>query len=158
MFEIKRLSLKEALVGLNAMLEEAKKSPGRPLSLGVSDERGDIICFYRMDGSTDFQREMVFRECYTAAQVGDNTRAFKEAIESEGMNLAHFNHPYASTCPGAVVIVPPGKERSKVDQVCTERGQIGVCAASGRWSHEDEAIAQAGATAIQKLIWQNPEP
>ena len=153
------LTLEEALVGLSAMLEEVRKSPGRPMCLAVSDDRGDVICFYRMDGASDFLREMVFRKCYTAAQLGDNTRASRDAMRSEGMTMGgEFQHPNATTVPGGVVIVPPGAERDEIggfgeEGVRMERGQIGACAAGGRWADEDEEIAMVGAKAIQKLIW-----
>ncbi|GAH51475.1 unnamed protein product [marine sediment metagenome] len=112
-----------------------------------------------MDGASDFLREMVFRKCWTAAQLGDNTKASRDAMRSEGMTIGgDFQHPYATTVPGGVVIVPPGTEREEIggfgkQGVSMERGQIGACAAGGRWSMEDEGIAKVGAKAIQKLIW-----
>lgn len=158
MLERKVLTLKEALVGLNAMLEEAEKEPERPMSFGVADDRGDVICYYRMDGMGDGGREMVWRKCYTAAQLGDNTRVTRDNIHSEGMTMAEMQNPNTTAAPGGVVIVPPGTERDKIgspgkDGVRMARGQIGACGACGRISTEDEEIAMVGAKAIQKLIW-----
>ena len=159
MLERKVLTLKEALVGLNAMLEEAEKQPGRPMSFGVADDRGDIICYYRMDGMGDGGREMVFRKCYTAAQLGDDTKVTRDNIHSEGMTMGgDMRHSQTTSAPGGVVIVPPGTERGKIgdpgeDGVCMARGQVGACGACGRISTEDEEIARVGAKAIQKLIW-----
>ena len=159
MREIKTITLDEALVGLNAMRKEVEKSPGRPMALAVSDAVGHTICFYRMDGASDFLREMVFKKCFTAAQLGDNTRASRDAMRNEGMTIGgDFNHPYATAVPGGVVIVPPGTERDEIggfgeEGVRFERGQIGACAAGGRWAMEDEEIAKVGAKAIQKIIW-----
>ena len=157
---ITSITFEEAVVGINAMLEEVKKDPSRPMALAVSDATGLVLCVYRMDGANDFVREMVMRKCYTACQLGDNTRATKGAINRENMTLADFNHPYGTTVPGGVVIVEPGTERDAIPKnaemkggVQMARGQIGGCAAGGRSSFEDEEIAYVGVKAIQKLVW-----
>jgi len=112
--EITTITFEEALVGITAMLEEVKKNPNRPMALAVSDRRGDVLCVYRMDGASDFVREMVMKKCYTASQLGDNTKATKGSIENEHMTLSDFNHPYGTTVPGGVIIVPPGTERDAI--------------------------------------------
>jgi uncharacterized protein GlcG (DUF336 family) len=158
--EIRTITFEEALVGINAMLEAVKKDPKRPMAMAVSDATGQVLVVYRMDGAHDFVREMVMKKCYTAAQTGDNTKATKGSIENEHLTLADFNHPYATTVPGGVVIVPPGQERDAIPKdkamkggVQHARGQIGACAAGGRSSFEDEEISMVGARAIQKLVW-----
>lgn len=166
MRDIKTITLKEALVGLNAMLEEVNKNPDRPMALAVSNAVGFTICLYVMDGASDFVREMVQRKCFSAAQLGDTTKATREAIRSEGMSMGgDFQHPYATTVPGGVPIVPPGSERDAIGGynvgeldhlekgVSMKRGQVGACAAGGRWADEDEMIAKVGVKAIQELIW-----
>jgi len=160
MITIKKLSLEEALVGLNAMLEEAKKDPQRPMAMVVVDESGAPICFYRMDGTnSDFTRRMAFRKANSAAQSGNNTRAFKNGIVPEGLTPGHFNDPDLCAVPGGVIIVPPDREQNEWKQgplgpeVSVARGHVGATGTSGRNAHEDEAIAQIGARAIQKLIW-----
>lgn len=158
--EITSITFEEALVGIQAMLEAVKKDPNRPMALAISDATGHVLCVYRMDGANDFVREMVMKKCYTACQLGDNTKATKGSIENEHMTLADFNHPYATTVPGGVVIVKPGTERDAIPKdkdmkggVQMARGQIGACAAGGRSSFEDEDIAYVGVKAIQKLVW-----
>ena len=161
MREIKTIGLDEALVGINAMREEAEKSPGRPMALAVSNAIGHIICIHVMDGASDFLREMVMKKCYTAAQLGDTTRATRDAIKSSGMSMGgDFCHSYATAVPGGIPIVPPGTERDAIPKdkdkkggVQMARGQIGACGAGGRASFEDEEIAYVGARAIQKLVW-----
>ncbi len=160
MITVKKLSLGEASVGLHAMLEEAKKDPGRPMALVVADESGAPICFYRMDGAnSDLIRRMAFRKAIFAAQIGNDTKAFKNGIVPEGLTPAHFNDPYLMAVPGGVAIVPPDKELNEWKQgplgpeVSVARGHVGATGTSGRNAHEDEAIAQIGARAIQKLIW-----
>ena len=160
MITIKKLSLEEALVGLNAMLEEAKKDPKRPIALAVVDESGAPICFYRMDGAnSDLIRRMAFRKAIFAAQSGSNTRAFKNGIVPEELTPGHFNDPYLCAVPGGVIIVPPDKEQDEWKQgplgpeVSIARGHVGATGTSGRNAHEDEVIARIGAKAIQKLIW-----
>ena len=162
----KVLTLKEALVGLNALMEEAEKQPGRPMCMGVADQHGIMICYYRMDGAGDWLREMIWRKAYTAAQFGETTKALREAMRSEGMTIGgDFQHTQSTTVPGGVPIIPSGTEREEIGGyfkgetehlekgVTMERGQIGACAAGGRWADEDEMIAKVGAMAIQKLIW-----
>lgn len=159
MRDIKNITLDEALVGLNAMLAEVKKNPERPMALGVSNAAGFIICLYVMDGASDFVREMVQRKCFSAAQLADSTKATREAIKSEGMTMGgDFQHPYGTTVPGGVPIVPPGTERDEIGGfgehgVSMMRGQVGACAAGGRWADEDEKIAYVGVKAIQEHIW-----
>ena len=159
MRDIKTINLKEALVGLNAMLDEAQKDPDRPMALAVSNATGHIICLYVMDGASDFVREMVQRKCFTAAQLGDTTKASRDAMRSEGMTIGgDFCHPYATTVPGGVPIVPPGTERDEIGGLGKQgvrhaRGQVGACASGGRWADEDEEIAAVGVKAIQKSIW-----
>lgn len=161
MRDLKTITLDEALVGLNAMRAEVEKEPTRPMALAVSDCVGNIICLYRMDGASDFVREMVMRKCFTAAQTGDSTHASRDAINKEGMSLGgEFNHPYATTVPGGEPILPPTNVREEiggfgVEGVSHMRGQVGACAAGGRWSLEDERIARIGAAAIQNLLWPN---
>ena len=157
---ITSITFEEALVAINAMLEEVKKDPNRPMALAVSDATGLPLVVYRMDGASDFVREMVMKKCWTACQLGDNTKATKGSIENEHMTLADFNHPYATTVPGGVVIVKPGTEREAIPKdkemkggVQMARGQIGACASGGRSSFEDEDIAMVGVRAIQKLVW-----
>jgi len=157
--EITSITFEEALVGINAMLEEVKKDPSRPMAMAIADATGHALVVYRMDGASDFVREMVMKKCFTACQLGDNTRATKGSIENEHLTLADFNHPYATTVPGGVVIVPPGTERDAIPKkgmkggVQLARGQIGGCASGGRSSYEDEEISMIGVRAIQKLVW-----
>ncbi len=151
-----KLTLKEAIVGLKAMLEESKKTPDRPMAMGVSDESGHMICFCRMDGGSDFVREMTFRKCFTAAQMGEKTWAFHKVLKDHNILFYNFNHPLATCIPGGVPIVPPGTDRDDIvdDDVRHDRGQIGACAAGGgRAVDDDQRVAMIGAKAIQKLVW-----
>jgi uncharacterized protein GlcG (DUF336 family) len=160
MREIKTITFDEALVAINAMLEEVMKNPTRPMAMCVSDAMGLPLVVYRMDGANDFVRKMSMKKCWTACQLGDNTKATKGSIEGEGMTLTDFNHPYATTVPGGVVIVEPGTERDAIPKdkdlkggVQMHRGQIGACASGGRSAFEDEDIAMVGVRAIQKMVW-----
>jgi uncharacterized protein GlcG (DUF336 family) len=157
---ITSITFEEAQVAINAMLAAVKKNPSRPMALAVSDAMGQPLVVCRMDGANDFVRLMVMKKCWTACQLGDNTKATKGSIENEHMTLTDFNHPYATTVPGGVVIVKPGTERDVIPKdknmkggVQMARGQIGACAAGGRSSFEDEEIAMVGVRAIQKLVW-----
>jgi uncharacterized protein GlcG (DUF336 family) len=152
--EFKKLTLKEAIIGLKAMRAEAEKEPGRPMSMGVCDEAGHMVCFCRSDGASDFTREMVFRKTYTAAQWGDSTAALKLYWRKHDILFYNYNHPLACCMPGGVPIVPPGTEREVIDKVQRMRGQIGATAVSGRKAiEEDERIAKAGLKAIQEVVW-----
>ena len=152
--DFKKLTLKEAIVGLKAMRAEAEKEPGRPMSMGVCDEAGHMICFCRSDGASDFTREMSFRKCYTAAQLGDSTAALKRYWRKTDIVYYNYNHPLATSMPGGVPIVPPGTEREEIDKVTRMRGQIGAIAAGGRQAiEEDERVAKVGLKAIQEVVW-----
>lgn len=153
--DFKKLTLDEALIGLNAMLAEAEKDPTRPVTMGVSDECGTMLCFYRMDGTGEFSLDMVMKKCFTSAWLGDSTAANLRIFKERDYPFYEFNHSYATAIPGGVPIVPPGGERDvmKGGDVRHMRGQVGACAVAGRRGHEDEAIALIGAEAIQKAVW-----
>lgn len=153
--EVKKLTLKEAIVGLKAMRAEAEKDPARPMAMGVCDESGHMLCLMRMTGGTEFHREMVFRKCYAAAQFGDTTGALKRACRKHDILFYNFNHPLATIMPGGVPIVPPGTEREEIGEDFRHyRGQIGACGTGGRKAiEEDEVIAKIGLKAIQDVVW-----
>jgi uncharacterized protein GlcG (DUF336 family) len=152
---IRKITLKEAIVGLKAMRAEAEKDPTRPMGMGVADETGRMICFLRMDGGTEFHREMVFRKCYASAQFGETTGAIKRASRKDDILFYNYNQPLSTVMPGGVPIVPHGAEREDIDgDVRRDRGQIGACGAGGRKAiEEDEAIAKIGMKAIQDVVW-----
>ena len=107
MRDVKKLTLDEAMVGLNAMLKEAMKQPDRAMSMAVVDDTGDLMCFYRMDGAPKFLGQMAYKKAYTAAQHGSNTRDFRDGVLSEGMDISYFNLPVFTHIPGGQVILPP---------------------------------------------------
>ena len=159
--EFKKLTLDEAFAGLDAMLKEAEKDASRPVTMGVSDECGTILCFYRMDGSGDFDREMVMKKCFAASWLGDSGSTMLQGLKARDYPFYEFNHPYGTVVPGGLPIVPTGTERKDMmdkggdvgGDVRHMRGQIGACGVSGRGFDEDEAIANVGVKAIQEVFW-----
>jgi uncharacterized protein GlcG (DUF336 family) len=153
--DFKKMTLDEALVGLEAMLAEAEKDLPKPVTMGVSDEAGYIICFYRMDGGSDIDLDMVMKKCFTSAIMGNTTELFLKGLKVRDYPFYEFNHPYATAVPGGVPIVSPDTERAELKGgiISPMRGQIGACAVSGRSFSEDEAIAKIGVEAIQRAIW-----
>lgn len=159
--EFKKLTLDEALVGLDAMLAEAEKDPSRPVAVGVADEGGAVLCFYRMDGASDFDREMAMKKAFTAGWLGESGTAMLKGLVDRDYPFYEFNHSYGTVVPGGMPIVPPGSERKDMTvktgdvggDVRHKRGQIGACGVSGRGFAEDDALAEIGVKAIQKVFW-----
>jgi uncharacterized protein GlcG (DUF336 family) len=150
-----KLTLDEALIGLDAMLAEGEKDPGRPVTMAVSDEAGYLICFYRMDGDNDFDLDVVMKKCFTSAVLGNSTEIFLKGLKDRDYPFYEFNHSRATAVPGGIPILPPDtvSAQMKSGGIRHMSRQIGACAVSGRRFDEDAAIARIGVEAIQKSVW-----
>jgi len=147
MYERKTIGLVEARKAVEAMIQEASKEPNRPMAVAVLDDRGDLVCFEKMDGASKLFGDMAIRKAYTAVQARNNTGELQERFKSIGASVAWFGPDYTLMW-GGQVITEPGEYvpfRSKI------YGSIG---ASGRHAAtEDAAMAKLGVKAIQSILW-----
>lgn len=140
MYKVESLGVEEAKTAVEAMLQEAVKEPGQPVSMAVVDNRGDLICYARMDGANRFNQLMAIRKAATSVQIGIDTLIFKEALPALNMNISDFGSTDITTVQGGVCVRKP--------DTGAVLGGIGV---SGRMANEDEALARVGANAVTNL-------
>ncbi|MDD4859189.1 MAG: heme-binding protein [Dehalococcoidales bacterium] len=146
MYEMKLLGLAEAQVAAAAVLKEASKEASRPITVVVTDRRGDIIILCKMDGGiTLFNTSAILKAHSASAQGVDTRQFFKNRMNKElSAEWGAYEPPGEGRTfvPGGVTIVEPGKP--------TVYGGIGV---GGRKADEDEALAKVGLKALQDYLW-----
>lgn len=142
MFTREVLGLKEAKGAVEAVLEEASKDPGQPVSVAIVDHQGEIVCAARMDGATAMFNYMALKKARSSATTGKNTRDWLEFLGKRNYTPHDFV-PDATRIPGGAAIVKPGPHGVVL-------GGIGV---SGRTGNEDEALSILGLKVLQKTVW-----
>jgi uncharacterized protein GlcG (DUF336 family) len=148
MYKKEFLGLVEAEVATRAILAEAAKEASRPITVVVTDARGDIIILIKMDGGKALFNEWGIKKAVQSGTLGLDTRQFflnrmkKELADDWGL----YEPPGdgRTFVPGGVAIVEPGANAAVV------YGGIGV---SGRRADEDEALAFIGLKALQNFLW-----
>jgi uncharacterized protein GlcG (DUF336 family) len=108
---------------------------GRPICIAVTDERGALLAFTRMDGAPVRSIKLSEGKAYSAARLGVSTTAFHERLVREGMPASYFGDPTLTGLPGGAVI------RSQSGATI---GGVGI---SGLAPAEDQQLADAAATA-----------
>lgn len=155
MYERKVIGLEESLKTIGAMVAENKKKGGLPISIAIVDDRGDLICFAKMDsmplapgkvqGFMDSGGYMAIKKAFTAAHFRQDAIKLSETMRKMNRNVSvDFDSRYvALSNGGATVITKPGE-----DYVY---GAIGV---GGRVPGEgDEEMAQYGRKVMQDILW-----
>lgn len=141
MYERANLGLEEAMRGLLAALEEAKKDAavGRPVVIAIVDHKGDLICYARQDHCLEMSKEMAVRKAYTSAIGRRDSGEYGEYIKRQtGQDIELALGTRVTSGRGGVAI-----KRSK-DGLCL--GGIGVSGAAT--APRDEEIARAGVRAM----------
>jgi uncharacterized protein GlcG (DUF336 family) len=108
---------------------------GRPICVAVTDERGALLAFTRMDGAPIRSIKLSEAKAYSAARLGVSTTAFHERLGRDGMPASYFADPTLTGLPGGAVI------RSESGATI---GGIGI---SGLAPAEDQQLADAAAAA-----------
>jgi uncharacterized protein GlcG (DUF336 family) len=102
---------------------------GRPVCVAVTDERGALLAFTRMDGAPVRSVRLSEAKAYSAARLGVSTTAFHERLVREGMPASYFADPTLTGMPGGAVI-------------CSQSGAtIGGIGISGLAPAEDQRLA-----------------
>ncbi len=140
MYERKVLGLDEAMRAVKAMLDSVREGT-RPISVAVMDDRGDLICFARMDGAHGFTNDLAMRKAYTSARRRIDTAKLGENLKKSAWNTTDYGSEY-TTIPGGLLIADP-KDGAVY-------GSIGV---SGRIpASEDEDIARLGLKVLHGVM------
>jgi glc operon protein GlcG len=151
MFKREVLGLKEAKAAVEAILEEASKDPGQPVSVAIVDHQGEIVCAARMDGATPMFNYMALKKARSSAMTGHNTRTWFEFLGKRNYT-SHDFVPEATRIPGGVAIVKPGGAAGG-DARPGENVVFGGIGVSGRSGNEDESLSITGLAALQKAAW-----
>ena len=106
MYERKVLGLDEAMRAVKAMLDSVGEGT-RPISVAVMDDRGDLICFARMDGAHGFTNELALRKAYTSARRRIDTAKLGEHLNKSGWKTTDYGSEY-TTIPGGLAITDQG--------------------------------------------------
>ncbi len=77
---------------------------GKPICVAVSDERGLLLAFLRMDGAPARSVELSQNKAYSAARLGTATAAFHERMLRENMPASYFGDPRLTGMPGGSVV------------------------------------------------------
>ena len=111
---------------------------GRPICVSVTDERGALLAFTRMDGAPIRSVKLSEAKAYSAARLGVSTTAFHERLGRDGMPASYFADPMLTGMPGGAVI------RDRGGAVV---GGVGI---SGLAPAEDQQLAGTAAAAHQE--------
>jgi glc operon protein GlcG len=77
---------------------------GRPICVAVTDERGALLAFTRMDGAPVRSVRLSEAKAYSAARLGVSTTEFHERLLREGIPATYFADPMLTGLPGGAVI------------------------------------------------------
>ena len=103
-----------------------------PVSISIVDDAGFLLGFLRMDGATAITAEVSMGKARTSAMTKRPSKFFEDRVKERP---AFANFPAGILIQGGIPLMHENE--------CV--GAIGV---SGVQSHEDEQIANAGASAL----------
>ena len=122
--------------GSQALLEHAIEHAGRlgrPICVAVTDERGALLAFTRMDGAPVRSVKLSEAKAYSASRIEASTTAFHQRLTEGGMPASYFADPALTGLPGGAVV------RSRSGATI---GGVGI---SGLSPAEDQEVADASA-------------
>jgi glc operon protein GlcG len=137
MYDKPMLSLDQVRKAMDAMLDQATKSPDQPLEIAIVDDQGSLVSYARMDRCRLIPQRMAIRKAYTCAVTGQDSQAYAERLASQGRSVAEMGDPQLAAVQGGLVVM----HRSTGAIL----GGIGV---SGLSAAEDEALARVGLEAL----------
>ena len=137
MYQKHMLSLPDVRRAMNAMLYKATQEAGRPVSIAIVDDSGNLLNYARMDGCRANPQTFAVRKAYTAAMSGRDSGAYADTLKSQGRSVTDMGNPNLVAAQGAVVILHP-----------TTRAVLGAIGVSGLTSQEDEDLARLGVTTL----------
>jgi uncharacterized protein GlcG (DUF336 family) len=118
-----------------AVLAEAGKHPTWRFAITVVDVSGELVYFYRMDGTQFGSISISQGKARTAARFRRESRAFYNAFET-GHEYVHTLDPGLVASPGGFPLIEAGKI-------------IGAVGCSGGTGDQDATVCKAGADTIK---------
>lgn len=121
-----------------AAVAEAKKSPRNwKLAITVVDPHGDLVYFYKMDGTQIASVAISQNKARTAARYRRPTEAFFNAMQTTaGAYIATLDSPSPTASPGGIPLIEGGKI-------------IGAIGCSGATGAQDGVACKAGAETVK---------
>ena len=117
---------------ISAAAEAEAKKNNWNVCIAILDDGGHLLHLIRMDGATPANARIAVGKGRTAAETRRSTAAWQERVKTRPEML---QMPGVTPVQGGLPIVVEG-------------GCVGGVGVSGVQSHEDEQIANAGATAL----------
>jgi uncharacterized protein GlcG (DUF336 family) len=134
-FQQARLGLADAEHARDAILA-ALTPTDNPVALAIADDHGVPILLLRQDGAPARMLSRARAKAYTAATLGLDTVAFRDAhVKARQRTLNDWGDPMLTTLQGGLVIEHNGSV-------------VGGIAMSGNTTARDEALAHIGRQAI----------
>ena len=146
MYQKEALGLEEARAAVDAVLAEASKKPEQPIAVAVVDDRGELVCFAKMNGAYPLFPHMATNKAYTAARMRRDTLNFGQRNREFNWDLETWGDSKLTDIQGGVAIIKPGTGHIPGGPSGTCIGGIGI---SGRTAPEDEELAFVGLRAIK---------
>lgn len=146
MREVKTISADDARRGIAAVRAAAERR-GASVVVAIADAYGELLALLRMDGAGPADVPPAIAKAYTAARLGQSTRAIESAARNPktGFDLAGFADPRITGLIGGVPL----------DHEGTTVGAVGV---SGAAPDTEEALAEAGIAAMLEPYRPAPSP
>lgn len=133
---VRTLTAAGAKLGL-AAAEKAALDKGLAVSIAVVDNAGNLAAFLRVNNACVTSIEASIRKARTAANLGAPTKLFEDLLQQGMTSLLAFE--FISPSQGGIPLIADG----------VPFGGIG---SSGSTGDDDEAIALAGAGALEAAL------
>ena len=121
---------------VQAVVAEAARSPRNwKLAIAVVDPAGELVYFYRMDGTQYGSNQVAINKARTAARFRRPTLSFFETMQATGGSIVPTLDPTLVASPGGIPLVAGGRI-------------IGAIGCSGATGAQDNVACQAGANTV----------
>lgn len=120
-----------------ATVAEAQRSPRNwKLAIAVTDPAGELVYFYRMDGTQHASNAIAINKARTSARFRRPTQAFFDAMQTPAGAIVPTLDPTLVASPGGIPLIENGRI-------------IGAIGCSGATGDQDHVACQAGANAVR---------
>jgi uncharacterized protein GlcG (DUF336 family) len=142
MIQFPKLTLEDAYVGIEECRRKAAEI-GVPMDIAIVDESGLLLAFERMNGAIIGCIQIAIDKAYTSAVLGIRTEEEAKVAQPGGQEFG-----INSSCGGRIIIFAGG--------VPVKYGKtvVGAVGCSSGTVDQDSAVAQAGASAIERYLPQ----
>jgi glc operon protein GlcG len=131
------ISAERAAAVVRAAVAEAQRSPRNwKLAIAVVDPAGELVYFYKMDGTQHASGDIAINKARTAARFRRPTQTFFETMQAPTGAFAATLDPTLVASPGGIPIVEGGRI-------------IGAIGCSGATGAQDQVACQAGVETVR---------